>query len=136
MNVRIFISSLISGLLGIVTSGLLVFILNSFLVQVPRRDLGVCLLFGLPAGFITCFLAYLLYSKEGFDLASLFGAIAGAITGAISGIGWIIASEPSSPTALDYFGNALFGALLGTVIGLVMGKIFGQLIAKITKVGY
>ena len=139
MNIRTLIASSLAGLLGIVVSLIWLYLLN-FLMQVePPRNMGIVLLFGLPSGFITSFLAYEIYAKSDFLLGTLIGALSGAISGAISGIGFIIGSYfdyNNTPVVLELFGNGLFGALLGLLTGSVLGKFFGPLLAKVTWIEY
>ena len=139
MNIRILIASSLAGLSGIVVSLIWLYSLNLLMQVEPPRNMGIILLFGLPSGFITSFLAYELYAKSDFLLGSLFGALSGAISGAISGIGFIIGSYfdyNNTPVALELFANGLFGALIGVLTGLVLGKIFGPLLAKVTRIEY
>lgn len=139
MNIRTLMASFLSGLLGMAISGIWLYVLNLLLSVEPPRNVGIMLLFGLPSGFIASFLAYEFYAKSGFTLGSVFGAFSGAISGAVCGIGFIIAMYFDfnyGPTALELFGNGLFGTLVGILTGLTMGKIFGPLLAKVTKIYY
>lgn len=137
-NIRVFVASLGAGLLGAAITAIWLYLLNTFLVIYPLRNMGLSLLFGLPSGFVTCFSAYQLYARAGFEIGSLFGALAGAVSGAATGVGWIIASYYGylQPVGSELFVNGLVGAMLGIVTGAIMGKIFGPLLAKTTRIKY
>jgi hypothetical protein len=139
MNMRALIAALLAGLLGLTVSGIWLFMLNLLLQVEPPRNIGIILLFGLPSGFITSFLAFELYAKSDFHFGSLFGALSGAISGAISGIGFIIGSYydyNNTPVVLELIGNGLAGALIGTLTGLVLGKFLGPFLAKVNRISY